>query len=170
MNQHDEQQSTGCSVGTRKVEVVTALCILALGSLAVFDSIRVGNGWEQDGPQSGFYPFYIGIFLGLSGLAVLVQQFMHRKERDQVFLESGQLRHVLAVLLPSCAYVGAIYFLGIYVSSALFLFLFTTWQGKYGLMKSLPISLVVPLLIFLLFEIWFQIPLPKGPLEAWLGW
>lgn len=170
MNEHEGQQSTGFSVGTRIVEIVTALCILALGSLAVFDSIRAGVGWEQDGPQAGFYPFYIGLFLSLSALAVLVQQFMHCKEQDQVFLESGQLHHVLAVLLPSCVYVGLIYVLGIYVSSALFLFFFTTWQGKYGLMKSLPISLAVPLFVFLLFEIWFQIPLPKGPLEAWLGW
>lgn len=170
MSEPNGQQSPGLSFGTRIVEIVTALCILALGSLAVFDAIRVGNGWEQDGPQAGFYPFYVGLFLSFSALTVLAQQFMHRKEPDQAFLEPGQLYHVLAVLLPSCAYVGAIYFLGIYVSSALFLFLFTTWQGKYGLMKSLPISLAVPLLIFLLFETWFKIPLPKGPLEAWLGW
>lgn len=170
MSEHNGPQSPSASYGTRKVEIVTALCILVLGGLAVFDAIRVGYGWEQDGPQAGFYPFYVGVFLSLAALSVLLQQFMHRREPDAVFLESGQLVHVLAVLLPSCVYVGAIYILGIYVSSALFLFLFTTWQGKYGLMKSLPISLIPPFLIFMLFEIWFKIPLPKGPLETWLGW
>ena len=169
MSEHNGPKSPRISLGTRIVEVVTALVIFALGGLAVIDAMRIGNGWDQDGPQSGFYPFCVGIFLCVSALAVLVQQFMHRKERNPVFLESGQLYHVLVVLLPSCAYVGAIYLLGIYFASALFLFVFITWQGKYSVIKALPVSLVVPLCIYLMFEIWFKLPLPKGLLGTWLG-
>jgi len=164
-----QRGDSGTYISTHIVEVITALILLCLAALVIYDAVRVGNGWESDGPQAGFYPFYVGLLLGFASLAILVQQFMHRGEDDPVFLAPGQTYHVMAVLLPSCAYVGAIYLLGIYVSSALFLFLFMRWQGKFGLMKTLPISIAVPLIVFLLFDKWFKIALPKGPLEAWLG-
>jgi hypothetical protein len=32
-----------------------------------------------------------------------------------------------------------------------------------------PVSVAVNVVFFLMFEIWFKVPLPKGPLEAALG-
>jgi hypothetical protein len=32
------------------------------------------------------------------------------------------------------------------------------------------ISLGIPLVTFLVFEKWFLVPMPKGPVEAWLGY
>jgi putative tricarboxylic transport membrane protein len=32
------------------------------------------------------------------------------------------------------------------------------------------VSVLFPLLIFVVFERWFLVPMPKGPLEAWLGY
>ena len=82
----------------------------------------------------------------------------------------SQLRKVFAILIPAIIYVAAIYLLGIYLSSALFLFAFMIWQGKFSVWKAFPVSLLVPLAMFLMFELWFKVPLPKGPLEAWLGY
>ena len=59
--------------------------------------------------------------------------------------------------------------LGIYVSSALFIAAFMRFLGKYGWAKIAPVSLGVVLFFFLMFEVWFKVPLPKGPLEAALG-
>jgi hypothetical protein len=32
------------------------------------------------------------------------------------------------------------------------------------------LSVAVPVITFLIFEVWFLVPLPKGPLEAALGY
>jgi p-aminobenzoyl-glutamate transporter AbgT len=36
--------------------------------------------------------------------------------------------------------------------------------------RILPVSLGVPILLFLMFEVWFLVPLPKGPVEALFGY
>jgi putative tricarboxylic transport membrane protein len=163
------EKAPGFSISVKTAEIVTAIVVLFLGSLVIYDSIRAGNGWAADGPQAGFYPFYVGIFLCCAALVILVQQlFFHPKAK--VFADGEQLKNVFAILLPSIVYVAAIYLLGIYAASALFLAIFMLWQGKYPLKNAIPLSLFVPAFLFLLFEIWFKVPLPKGPLEALFGY
>jgi putative tricarboxylic transport membrane protein len=155
---------------TRMAEIATALVILPLGGLVVVDSVRVGYGWAPDGPQAGFYPFYIGLILCAAALGILVQAVLARDQGSDRFVEVHQFRLVLAILLPSTIYVAAIYLIGIYVASALFLIIFMRWQGKYPLYKAVPIGVLVPVAMFVLFEIWFKVALPKGPLETLLGY
>jgi hypothetical protein len=74
------------------------------------------------------------------------------------------------VALPTLVYVVLVAFIGIYVASALYIATFMLWQGKYRLLPALAISVGVPVALFLLFEIWFLVPLPKGPVEHLLGY
>jgi putative tricarboxylic transport membrane protein len=169
MSEDDQSSgSFGPGVKTRTVEAITALVIFALGVLVVTDSIRVGRGWASDGPQAGFYPFYVGLILCACALWIFVQQLRTREQKR--FVSLSQLRKVFAILVPAMIYVAAIYLLGIYLSSALFLFAFMIWQGKFSVWKALAVSLLVPIVMFLMFEVWFKVPLPKGPFEAWLGY
>jgi len=55
------------AVATRTVELVVALAIAAIGLLVVYDSHRVGVGWADDGPRSGYFPNIIGWILTLAG-------------------------------------------------------------------------------------------------------
>jgi putative tricarboxylic transport membrane protein len=32
------------------------------------------------------------------------------------------------------------------------------------------LSVAVPLIAFFIFEKWFLVPMPKGPMEAWFGY
>jgi hypothetical protein len=128
----------------------------------------VGRGWGDDGPEAGFYPFYVALLLGAAAASILVREW--RSSSDRLFVGSLELRRMLSVLLPSAAYLVLILGVGIYVASALFLIGFMRWQGKYGWSRALPLGLGVPLAMFLLFEVGFGLPLPKGPLEAWLGY
>jgi hypothetical protein len=41
--------------------------------------------------------------------------------------------------------------------------------GRYPWVTTLAVSVGVMAAFFLLFEVWFKLPLPKGPLESWLG-
>lgn len=157
------------AVLNRLPELVVALLLLAVGALVVVDSLRVGAGWGDDGPKSGYFPFYIGAFLiASSGWIVLRQLLQWRSDRSE-FAERSQVVQVLAIFAPMVVYIGLIYPLGIYVASALLIAYFMVRYGRYRWHLTLPVALGVPLVFFLVFERWFLVPLPKGPLERMLG-
>lgn len=161
-----EDQSTAT---TRTMDVVVAGGFMIIAAVVMVDSVRVGNGWAFDGPQAGYFPFYIGLFLFLASAATFVFNLIGRNPDRSNFVERSALRLVLKVLAPTVIYIGVMYFLGIYVASALYIGFFMIWIGKYSLAKTVPIAVAIPLVLFWLFEIAFLIPLPKGPLEAALG-
>ncbi|MGH9576975.1 MAG: tripartite tricarboxylate transporter TctB family protein, partial [Terriglobales bacterium] len=152
--------------GVKAAEIAVAAWFFALGAIVVFDSVRLGFGWKEDGPQAGYFPFYIGVIICFSALINLAAALAMAKAKDRVFVEVGQLKLVLSVLLPTAVYVGLIGWIGIYVASALFVALFMRWLGKYPWWKVAAVSIGNSVVFFLIFEIWFKIPLPKGPLEA----
>ena len=158
-------------LSVRAVEVVVALIIAALGAVVIADSVRVGIGWADDGPRAGYFPFYVGCILVIAGLGV-VTQTMAKWSRigATLFVSFQDARPVLAMLVPTIVYVALIALIGIYVASALYIATFMVWQGKYRWLATLAVSIGVPVAVFLLFEVWFLVPLPKGPLEHWLGY
>jgi len=158
--------------GTRTVlvELAVAAIIFALGALVAYDSYRLGSSWASDGPQSGYFPFYIGLFTCICGAVVFAQGLLRLKTDQQVFVTLSQLKQVLVILLPSTVYVLGVQLIGIYVSSALFIALFMGLAGKYSWIRSVAVGAGVSVSAFVMFEIWFKIPLPKGPLESLLGY
>jgi hypothetical protein len=42
--------------------------------------------------------------------------------------------------------------------------------GKYSWLKAIIVAVAVPLMLFVTFEQWFLVPLPKGPVENWFGY
>ena len=161
----------GGGLATRWVELVVALLIVAGGAVVVTDSLRLGAKWGSDGPEAGYFPFLVGSALLLSGGWIVANVLWRwRKLAGSVFVEWERLKPVLMMLLPSIAYVVLIKFIGLYVASAIFLGAFMVWRGKYGALPTASVALGVPVALFLLFEIWFLVPLPKGPLEHLLGY
>lgn len=155
-------------------EVVVAVCFLVFGSIVAWDSHRLGASWSSDGPQAGYFPFYIGVIIIVSAFVNLYMAMRMGEAARKAFVEWGQLRLILAVMLPSIVYVALIdnpwYGLGIYVPSALFIAIYMRILGKYGWLTIAAVSIGVMLAFFLSFEIWFKVPLPKGPIEALFGY
>lgn len=166
------QNHESARAGTRTVlvELAVAAIIFALGALVAYDSYRLGSSWASDGPQSGYFPFYIGLFTCICGAVVFAQGLLRLKTDQQVFVTLSQLKQVLVILLPSTVYVLGVQLIGIYVSSALFIALFMRLAGKYSWIRSIAVGVGVSVSAFVMFEIWFKIPLPKGPLESLLGY
>ena len=158
--------------GTRTVlvDMVVAVLIFALGALVVYDSYRLGSGWASDGPQAGYFPFYISLLICISGTAVFVQGLLKLRSDRKVFVTTEQLKQVMVILLPSTAFVVGVQLIGIYVPSAVFIGLFMRIAGKYSWLRSAVVGLAVSVSAFVMFEIWFKIPLPKGPLERLIGY
>ena len=152
------------------VDLVTAAIVFALGAVVVTGSWSLGASWGDDGPQAGYFPFYVGSLICVSGIVVFVQSLLRLRSDAQRFVEMAQLRQVMVVLLPAVVYVLGVQYIGIYVSSALFIGLFMKFVGRYSVQRSLAVGGFVAVAAFVMFEIWFQIPLPKGPLENLLGY
>jgi len=146
------------------VDAVVAAVLCIAGLVVVFQARKLGASWTSDGPGAGYFPFYIGLVLAISGAAIFVQAIRSRGN-SETFVDSVQLKRVLQVLVPSAIYVGAIMALGLYVASALFIALFMIVLGKYSVAKSIVVSVAVNALFFVMFEVWFKVPLYKGALE-----
>ena len=134
----------------------------------MWDSSRIGAGWGSEGPQSGYFPFYIGLLMNLASAVNLLMAL--KSSKAESFVSKPAVKLVLAIFLPCLVYVAAMQWLGLYVASLIFIAVFMRWQGRFSVLKSGLTSLIVVVVLFVMFEIWFKVPLVKGPLEAALGY
>ena len=162
------------AVGSIRVwEIVVAAMFLAFGAVVVWDSRRLGSSWGTDGPQAGYFPFYIGAIICFASLVNLVMALGKAQQLGKPFVNREQLRMVLIVMIPYAIYTALIanpvYSLGIYEASVIFIAIFMRYLGKYAWPKIAIVSVGTMAVFFAMFEIWFKVPLPKGPIEALLG-
>ena len=173
MEQQDNsgaQSRTG--VPTYVIEAIVAALVLVMGLVVVQGSRALGSGWTSDGPGSGYFPFYIGLILCISGIGTLFQSLRAKKRNTEIFVDSEQLKRVLSVFLPAIVYVLGVQFLGLYVASAIYIALFMIVLGKFSVAKSVTVALSVNVLFFFMFEVWFKVSLYKGQLDllSFLGY
>jgi putative tricarboxylic transport membrane protein len=154
---------------TRTVDVVVSLLLLALALTLGYDNWRTGIAWDSTGPQAGYFPFYLSVILGGASLYGLVTTYLARREPSETFVTRAQLRRVMAVFVPTLLFCLAMQFLGLYVASFLLIAAFMRIVGKIALWKSLLTAFVFTAIMFVTFDIAFDVIMPKGPLEAALG-
>jgi hypothetical protein len=162
------QESSNSGPSHKSVEIGVALLVIVFGAIAILGSVNVGIGWGSEGPRAGFFPFYIGLSIVISG-AVNLWNAVRPDAPGGIFAEWGQLRQVLLVVIPATIYSVAVGYVGIYVSSAIFIAWFMRWLGKYGWPKVASVAIGMPLIVYFVFEKWFLVALPKGPIEQWLN-
>lgn len=152
----------------RAAEFVTASVLMLLGGIVLFDAVRLGFGWGPDGPRSGFFPFWLALIMIIVCGVIIAQAA--RGAQGKSFVGREQLGSVLTVLWPAVAFVGLMRFVGLYVAAALYMGFYMRWVGRHSWVKVVAIALGIPIASFLIFEKWFLVPMPKGPLEHWLGY
>ena len=152
----------------RAADFVTASVLVLLAVIVLFDAVRLGIGWGTDGPKSGFFPFWLAVIMIAACLGIVTQAIM-RADR-KAFVSRQALGPVLKVLWPAAAMVALTHFIGLYVASALYIGLYMRWIGRHSWLAVVVLSIGIPVVTFLIFEQWFLVPMPKGPLEAWLGY
>src|SRR5665811_1190375 len=170
-----EQEQTrirphGGGLSHSAVDAIASLGIFLVGVVMMIDNHRIGAGWAPDGPESGYFPFRIGVILCIASVVVLLRSLFGKERKREIFVHRKKFKLVLLVLLPTLLYVLAIEFIGIYVASTLFIGAFMRVMDKYSWAKTLLISFGTSLVLFWLFEMQFLVPLPKGPLEALFGY
>jgi hypothetical protein len=159
----DAEDSAGISF--RTMDIAVALLLLVIGVVVVYDSYRLGSKWGSDGPQSGYFPFYIGVLICISSVVTLLQALRARLMSQVLFVSWTRLKLVLTVLIPALFYVVCVQYVGLYLASAVYIALFMVWLGKYSWTKGIAVGVLVNVVFFLMFEVWFKVPLWKGTLD-----
>jgi putative tricarboxylic transport membrane protein len=157
------ESSTRRGISTRSVETGTALLTFAFGAIVTYGSYALGSRWGDDGPQAGYFPFYVGLLVCIGSLVNLVIGLREgARQRDRVFVEWEALRRVMAVLVPAALFVAGVQLVGIYFSALVYIAGFMIWLGGYGWHRAFAVGFSVSLVLYMMFEVWFQVPLPKG--------
>lgn len=156
----DSQNPPGIS--TRGAEIVVSLAMLAIGALAVFDGLRLGAGWTDGNLQPGYFPFHVGSILFVCALVLLGKAAIGKVGGPKVFVAREARHRVLRVIVPAALFVVAIQLIGVYVAAAVYVGMVMRSLGRYALSWSLVLGVCLMTLCFLVFEVWFALPLHKG--------
>jgi putative tricarboxylic transport membrane protein len=154
---------------TRTVEIVVSLLLVALAVTLGLDNYRTGIGWDSTGPQAGYFPFYLSVILAGASLYGLAATLLARGVASETFVTRAQLRRVLLVFVPTLLFCFGVQYLGIYVASFVLIAGFMRGVGKIAWWKSLVTAVLFTVIMFVTFDIAFDVIMPKGPLEAAFG-
>ena len=165
---HAPADGNDTAITRRTAEIAVGILIAVMAVVVIVSNYQLGAGWASDGPQPGYFPFRLGVVVFIGSIVVLRQALISKD--SSAFIEKGQLRLVATVLLPLIVFVAAIQFTGIYLASAVFIGAFMVFIGKFSWWKALLTGVGTTLALFWIFETMFQVPLPKGPLEAFFGY
>lgn len=153
----------------RKADAICAFILLAFGGLVASDGLRLGVfGWGLAGPEPGLFPFLLGIGVCLGSLLVLAQVFLQSRRGlpNEPFIRKDGLKPILLVAVPAALMVLLTEFIGLFLAAGLYLAVYTRLVGRSRWITVLAVSILLPLVSYLVFYKWFQIPLPMGRLEA----
>lgn len=159
-----EQSNQNSLLSMRATEIMVALAFIIFAIVMIQGSIKLGSSWGSDGPQAGYFPFYISLIILISSVATLIQAIRQKELSNESFVDKGPFRQVSAVLVPAFIFVLLMQLIGIYVSAAIYIAFFMIWIGKYAAWKSIALGVAVSVALYMMFEYWFQIPLPSGSL------
>jgi hypothetical protein len=148
---------------TRTVEIVVSLLLLTLAVTLGIDNYRTGISWDSTGPQAGYFPFYLSVILAGASLYGLAATLLARGVASETFVTRAQLRRVLLVFVPTMLFCFGVQYLGIYVASFLLIAGFMRGVGKIAWWKSLATAVVFTVIMFVTFDIAFDVIMPKGP-------
>lgn len=159
-------------VGTRWVELGLAFFTALIGAVVMFGSVEQGIGWGDSGPEPGYFPFYIGLMLSAASVANGVLTVVRWQALSLAFVSRGAFGQVLSVFIPIALFVGAMPFTGIYLASACFIAWFM-WRDKtrdapHSKWMIATVALGAVLASYLIFAVWFKVPLDAGPLGDWI--
>ena len=147
----------------RNAEVACGLSLLVLGLLVLWESLKLKIGWGLNGPEAGFFPFWLAVGLVISSGSITVQAFLSKKPAIRLpFVKRDGLFSVIKVSLPAFVMVALTEAIGLYPAALIYLAVYMRWIGKHSWMTTALVSVLVPLASYFIFDKWFLILMPRG--------
>ena len=170
MNESSEA-AEGARIATyRTMEIAVALFFLVASAVVIADSLRLGMSWRANvGPAPGYFPFYIACLMALASIGNLIRALPRTAASGATMVNSAGLARMAAIFVPAVVFVFATAYVGIYVAAAIYIAGFMIIGGKFEWWRSAAVGVSFAIVAFMMFEVWFLVPLPKGPLEDALG-
>jgi putative tricarboxylic transport membrane protein len=135
-------------------------CLLAfLGLVIMVVSLAYGFGTLRR-PGPGLYPFFIGLFLSVFSAALLILD-PKPKDRSALFAPQGRKTFLLMIAV-FCLWILLMPLLGYVVVTLLATYAFGKIMKLEGWWKPISLSAGTALFLYLLFDYWLYIDLPKG--------
>ena len=153
-------------ISGRGLEAATALLTGAFGAAVVVSSLDNGIGWSAAGVEAGTFPFIVGLIILSGSLFNLVQGWLQARE---VVLRRSELKRLGMLFIPAAVYVGLIPLAGMYLASAGYVFGALAWHKRGSLIFSAAAAISAAVALYLIFELTFQISLPRGALGDIVG-
>jgi hypothetical protein len=167
MSEHSNNSNQDSVISVRAMDIITALLFIGVGLIVMTGSLKLGASWGSDGPEAGYFPFYISLIIIISSAITLYQSaIVNKKKKTESFVDKEAFGQVLAVLIPAFVFVLGVQLIGIYVSAVLYIAIFMVWLGKYKVWKAVAVAVGVSAALYFMFEYWFQVPLPHG---SWIN-
>lgn len=154
-------------IRARTAEIALAALFIAAGAIAAADAWRIGIAWDLDGPQSGTFPFWTAVVMIAAGLVVLAHAAASPSRAR--FASAAELAAGARLILPAAAFVAGLSVLGLYLAAALLIAWFLVALGGWRPTIGLAAEAAAAAGLFVVFERWLLVALPKGPVEALVG-
>lgn len=148
----------------RKAQIIVGFFFVAIGIIVIVDAVRLGFRWGSSGPESGFFPFYLGVGTLICSAVVLSKGFKEFKKEGsgERLIPEGALKPILWVLIPSTMMIILTEFVGLHIAAMIFLAFYMRAVGKIGWITVALVSILLPISLYVVFDKLFLIPLPTG--------
>ena len=153
-------------VSRRSLETATALLTGAFGAAVVISSRDNGIGWSAAGVDAGTFPFIVGLIILGGSVFNLVKGW---PRNDYAVLRPSELKRLGILFVPAAVYVGVIPLTGMVLASAGYVFAALAWHRRGALHFAGVAAAGTAAALYLIFELTFQISLPRGLLGDALG-
>lgn len=151
----------------RTAEIATAATLGLFAGAVIAGALQLQTGWAATGPQAGYVPLHLGVLLLVVSVLLLLQAA--KPAQGEPFATREQLQRSLSLFLPTVAMAVAMAWVGTYLAAAVYLAYMARRHGKLRWSRAAGLGLGASVLFFLIFELWFGVPLAKGPVEHWFG-
>ena len=101
----DNEDLADSVISNRTMNIVVALALMVVAAVVMVSSYRLGSGWAKDvGPDSGYFPFYVALFMFIASGVTLIQQLLVRSTEGS-FIAHGEMVMVFTILIPMTIFV-----------------------------------------------------------------
>jgi hypothetical protein len=142
------------------LEAAFATVLAAIGVAVAYVSWGYGFG-SLSRPGPGLYPFFVGIAIAFAAFVALAGTF-RRRERGLPVLDRESAKTFAIMTATFCFWILAMPVLGYVAVTLVATFVFAKAVRLEGWRKPLAVAVGTALFIYLLFDVWLYIDLPRG--------